>query len=267
MTAAEKQIITDWARELMVVRSGNHTELFRLNLQKQKLYENFCCAYPRLLRALARRDHTLRPSVHAQNITIFHRNMESALWLQTEQGFEEGQVADEEERQRLLKRLKDNWARGVLPTVSMASFDAATWLTVYRSEEWFWDTIRSEGLRFRCEHTPYECAVCKKIVSTLSKFMCTCGVCCVFVVLLRCVRFAIAHTLQGPHAERLQVVERILGQGRFASPEDKTSLESEQADLMKRTNNDRLHKEQVEHQRKYNIDDVHEWLKGSRRRV
>jgi hypothetical protein len=111
----ELDSIVAWARKEMVVKSGCHTEKFRLQQRKRKLYEKFQCAYPRLLREIARRDDGLEGSLHDTTpITIFQRNIRRAQWLAEQDGFEEGRKADDEERSRLQRRIATDWKRGRL---------------------------------------------------------------------------------------------------------------------------------------------------------
>ena len=96
VATTEISVILDWTRGEMVVRSGCHRETFRLEVQKQLLLQNFNCSYPRLLRQMIRRNPALQATVFTSttHFTLFHRNVERALWLARQPGFEEGSKAN-----------------------------------------------------------------------------------------------------------------------------------------------------------------------------
>jgi hypothetical protein len=73
------------------------------------------------------------------------------IWLSRQPGFKEGDHADERERV-LQKADKD---RVKLPPATLADFGPASWHMMPRSPEWFWETLKAEGLRFRIDRTPY----------------------------------------------------------------------------------------------------------------
>jgi hypothetical protein len=112
--ATEKEVVVDWARNAMVVRSGTHRETFRLQIQKQRLIEDFHCAYPRLLRRMNRENNVMRATFATteRDFSLFHRNMEYALWVANQPGFVEGADADEVERQKLKQRQNAAVPRG-----------------------------------------------------------------------------------------------------------------------------------------------------------
>lgn len=152
----ERDAIVEWARNNLVVRSGCHRETFRLTDLKKDLLTKFRAAYPRVLRQLVRKVPSLRANESTKNLTILHRNIERALWLSRQPGFEEGEHADERER----VRPKVDKDKEKLPPATLADFDPARWHMIPRSPEWFWETLKAEGLRFRVDRTPYECEIC-----------------------------------------------------------------------------------------------------------
>jgi len=121
VTNTEIEVILDWTRQQMVVRSGCHRETFRLEIQKQLLIQNFNCAYPRLLRQIIHKNPSSQATVFTSkgDFTLFHRNVERAVWLARQNGFEEGPKADEEERTRLLQRKRDGRPRKHVTTPHM----------------------------------------------------------------------------------------------------------------------------------------------------
>jgi hypothetical protein len=154
----EKELIVEWARGEMMVRSGCHRETFRLEQRKLVLVENFHAHYAQLLRQMNERDPSLAGSLlnNKTPITIFQRNMRRAIWLGEQDGFEEGKAADAAEKSLLRKRIAEKWKRGLLPEQTIAQFDPEQWVNiVHRSPEWFWRTLKEEGCRFRRDYTPY----------------------------------------------------------------------------------------------------------------
>jgi hypothetical protein len=238
VSALEKELIVEWAREQMMVRSGCHRETFRLEKRKLVLVENFHSHYLQLLRQMYERDPTLAGSLLDTKtpITIFQRNIRRAVWVSEQDGFEEGKAADEAERSLLNKRIAEGWKRGKLEPQTIAEFDPAKWIyIVHRSPEWFWKTLKEEGLRFRRDYTPYECAKCKQ-----------------------------------NYSEKLIIAERHLAELlRLQEPpvSEVTRLEKDISDYQKKARNLETHKRQVARQRDYNINVVEEWLRGSAKRV
>lgn len=250
----EYDTIVDWARQELVVRSGTHTERFRLNDRKLKVYENFQAAYPRLLRQMHRKDNLLSGSLLSQKpITIFQRNVQRALWLSRQAGFEEGAKADEEERSRLKRRIATEWKRGKLPPQTVAEFDPSQWEIVYRCSNWFWTTLHDEGLRFRRDYTPYECAIC---VSNVDKEL----------ELTKGALASMRDARAAGHANREEGKELECPDGLQVHID---ALEGKMRRLQKRAQNLRSHKLQVGVQRKYNMagGPVDDWLMESARRV
>ena len=117
----EKDAVLQFARGKMAVRSGTHTETFRLEDRKQTLVDDFNFAYPRLLRKVYQFDKTLAGNFQSKKpITIFQRNIRRAVWLAEQTGFAEGEAADRDERKRVKKRLAENWQRGKVCSLSLS---------------------------------------------------------------------------------------------------------------------------------------------------
>ena len=92
----------------------------------------------------------------------------------------------------------------------LADFNCSTWRHVYRSEEWFWRTLKENGLRFRVDRTPYECAIC----------------------------------LSNPEAE----LEKTRQDQAATNDRDEADrLEHKARKLLKKKNNKRIHEKQVTH--------------------
>ena len=243
----EKDVIITWARTEMVVRSGCHNELFRLNDRKLKVYENFQAAYLRLLREVHRRDSTLEGSLMSNKpLTILQRNIRRAQWLAAEPNFEEGKAADEQERSRLRRRVAEQWQRGRIdPDVIAATFDPTLWVNaVHRGYAWFWTTLKEEGLRFRRDYTPYQCGICIQHVDKELDMATTA------LVNLR----SAAGRLEEPDADLNRQIQVQDGTVRR---------------LAVKARNLASHKKQVALQRVYNQNGgpVDDWLRGSSRRV
>lgn len=224
VAAAEEEVILEWARLEMVVRSGTHTETFRLQEQKQQLIERFNADYPRLLRKVVGRDPTLRArldgSSHATNMTIFQRNIERSIWLAQQPGFEEGPQADEQERERIKARLAAGWHRGRVEKCTAVQFDPSTWQIVHRHDLWFWGLLRKNKMRFRLDHTPYECDIC----------------------------------LRNTPADLKKVEEDLLKPG--TTTFEMSKLQQEKRKLMRRRIQEKIHVRQKENQRPYNIHNI-----------
>jgi hypothetical protein len=233
----EKELIVEWARSEMMVRSGCHRETFRLEKRKLVLVENFHAHYAQLLRQMHERDPSLAGSIlDKAPITIFQRNIRRAVWLGEQDGFEEGKVANVAERSLIRRRIADGWKRGVLPVQTVAQFEPEEWVhLVHRSPEWFWKTLKEEGLRFRRDYTPYECAKCKQ-------------------------NFVEKKVIAERHLAELQRLEN-------PPISEVVRLEKEISDYQKKSRNLEVHRRQVARQRNYNIDNVAEWLRGSAKRV
>jgi len=84
-------------------------------------FDTFNCAYPRLLRQIIHKNPSSQATVFTSkgDFTLFHRNVERAVWLARQNGFEEGPKADEEERTRLLQRKRDGRPRKHVTTPHM----------------------------------------------------------------------------------------------------------------------------------------------------
>ena len=100
----------------------------------------------------------------------------------------------------------------------------------------------TEGMRFRVDGTPYECAIClgnfdAKLLATQNKLA------------------------------ALEAVEMDPGPGKDSLDLEIKKLEGQVRKLAKQANNYRIHKKQVERQRVYNTDDVNIWLRVSAKRV
>lgn len=239
-SAVERDKIVEWAQTQMSVRSGTHTETFRLTDRKSQLYEKFNAAYARLLRRIHEQDKVLMGNLYQKGpITIFQRNIRRALWLAEQDGFVEGKEADREELSRLRRRMASSEERGPLPKEQVCDFDPATWEhLIHRSPEWFWKTLKEEGFRFRLDKTPYECAVC------LGNFD----------EKLKVAQEKLA-VLEGVPEPNAAIAGQILG------------LRGEVRKLTKQANYLRLHKRQVERQRLYNMEELEDWLREDWQRV
>jgi hypothetical protein len=134
-----------------------------------------------------------------------------------------------------------------VPKQTAAEFKPATWHIVYRSPEWVWATLHGEGLRFRREYTPYECAICLGNVQNK----------------LELVKRNLA-VLVNTRETELRRNEAFYDASLYA---DIAHLEGERRKLAKRVANHKLHKVQVAIQRIHNIDAVDEWLREEPHRV
>jgi hypothetical protein len=166
----------------------------------------------------------------------------------------EGEAADEAERSRLKRREADQWKRGKLPWQTPAEFEPSSWVNiVHRNPKWFWKMLHDEGLRFRRDYTPYECAIC---VSNVDKE-------------LELTKGALASMRDARAAARACREE-----GKESECDDSLqphidALEGKMRRLQKRANNLRSHKLQVAVQRVHNMagGPVDDWLLESSRRV
>lgn len=126
----EKLAIRAYAESQMLIRSGTNTLTFRLGEAKGHFVEKFRAAYPRILRKLIREHSVLRANDTTKVLTIFHRNVEHALWLADVPGFVEGEAADEAQREYLRKLLGKS--HPPILSTKLAGFDPATWVIIPR---------------------------------------------------------------------------------------------------------------------------------------
>ena len=116
-----------------------------------------------------------------------------------------------------------------------------------RVAEWFWATLKKEGLRFRRDYTPYQCELCKgnwaEDLALTKRHL---------ALLTNRRDCELRRNLSFYDADLFQEIAELAGKKRK---------------LEKALRNQEMHEIQVKIQRKHNIDEVDDWLLAKPGRV